>query len=218
MSQTWDVLWNGAVVLMEHRRHPPMIRLVSNIRAFQAGLDDVLRRQLPFAAARALTETARDAEKAVQERIGAAFDRPAPFTVRSVFVRPASKGRLVAVVGIKDRQAGYLRIQETGGSRKPQRRALVVPQAARLNTYGNMPRGAVKRYLARSDTFEATINGQPGIWQRQSRGRLRLLVAYEDTAAYEPRFGFEETARSTVAARFGGRFREALVAALATAR
>ncbi len=192
------------------------LSFATNVEAFRRELTDLGAREVPFAAARALTDTARDVEKNTAKRLPKVFDRPTPFTLRGLFVKPATKARLVATVGFKDRQAGYLELQETGGTRRPKGRALVVPAAARLNRYGNLPRGAVRRALARPDTFSGTVRGVGGIWQRIGRGGVRLLVAYEDRASYAPRLGFAEGARKTALARFGRHFARRFAEAVAT--
>lgn len=189
-----------------------------DLRRFNRGLSDFARRQLPFATALALTRTAEDVKTNTLKRMARVFDRPTPFTMRGVAVRRASKRRPAAAVFLKDRQADYLEHQETGGTRTPSGRALVIPQAARVNRYGNLPRGAVARAAARPDTFEGTVNGTPGIWQRKRGGKVRLLVSYADRARYAPRFGFQDGARKTAVARFGERFAEAFAEALRTAR
>ncbi|TDH58250.1 hypothetical protein E2C06_33595 [Dankookia rubra] len=56
-------------------------------------------------------------------------------------IKPATKRELVAEVFVKDRQAEYLALQETGGTRQPAKQALVIPgKDASLNSYGNLPR------------------------------------------------------------------------------
>ena len=161
----------------------------------------------------------RDVEKAVEKRIATTFDRPTPYTQRAVYVRPASKSKLYAEVGIKDRQARYLEIQETGGTRQPKGRAIVLPVGARLNKYGNMPKGAVGRALARKDTFSGRIGGVAGIWQRQRKGQPpKLLYAYENDATYQPVFRFQATADEVARTRLRSNISRAMATAILTAR
>jgi hypothetical protein len=191
---------------------------VRNLAPWRASLTRH-RRQIPFAMATALTETARDVERNQMERLPRVFDRPTPFTAkRGMFVSRATKRRLVAVVGFKRVQAGYLRVQEEGGTRTPKGRALLVPAGARLNKYGNLPRNTVRRLLARPDTFSGEIRGVPGIWQRQRKGGVRLLIAYEPKARYDRRLGFGQSARRVIDRRWRINFERAWRRALATAR
>ena len=192
-------------------------RVGTTIRQFRRRLTAIQRRQLPFATALALTATAKDVQRNVEKAIDRGFDRPTPFTRRAIGITAARKTRLIASVFVKRIQAQYLAVQETGGERRPRGRALVLPAAARLNRYGNLPRGAVRRLLGRPDTFSGTVRGIAGIWQRRGRS-VSLVVAYEPKARYRPRLGFMDTARKTARARFPIQMRRALERALATAR
>ena len=75
----------------------------------------------------------------------------------------------------------------------------------KLNCYGNLAggQGCIKRLLAKKNTFQGPINGVAGVWQRPKRGKrsrgdsgtigqsgLKLLVAYESSTQYQPRFDF----------------------------
>ena len=176
------------------------------------------RSQLPFATARALTWTGRDATQAVESRINQAFDRPTRFTQRSVASQPATRAKLFSRVLIKDTQAAYLGIQEEGGTRTPKRKALVVPFNAKLNQYGNLPRGGVRRLLARQDTFSGTVRGIGGIWQRTRDGGVKLLIAYEQKAKYRPRFEFARTVEEVARQKFPDNFERSFREAMQTAR
>lgn len=71
-------------------------------------LGEAGRRQVPFAASRALNETAKKMAKDGNRAIASAFDRPTPRTTSAVKVfSGATKERLQAVVHIYDGQQGY---------------------------------------------------------------------------------------------------------------
>lgn len=143
------------------------------------------QKQLPFAIAQALTATVRDAKGDVEERIPQALDRPVPFTERSIAIVSARKGKLVARVFVKDKQAAYLAFQEKGGTRPPRPGApVLVPVKQRLNSYGNIGKGVVNRLLKADGVFATdgkspkTQHLAPGIYRRpkyvptgQKRGR-----------------------------------------------
>ena len=183
-----------------------------------AFLNDLERRQLPFATASALTDTAKDAQREEERAIERVFDRPTRFTTKAVGVTPARKTRLEARVFIKRIQADYLALQITGGTRHPRGRAIVLPVRKRVNKFGNIPRNTVKRLLARRDTFSGTVRGVAGIWQRQRGGRLKLMLAYEPQATYRKRYDFPGNVRRTVRRRFQSNFNRRWRIALATAR
>lgn len=176
------------------------------------------QRQIPFATARALTETAKDGRKAEQRRLERVLDRPTPFTKRGVAIRSASKRQLRARIFYKDVQAGYLEILEKGGTRTPEGRALLVPVGARVNKYGNLSRNQVARLLARPNVFSGQVGRAAGIFQVMRSGRVKLLVAYESRARYRPQLGFRRAAEKRARRAFPVKFRAAFREALRTAR
>jgi hypothetical protein len=196
--------------------------LVFNVRSDLARVASELEarfaRQIPFAAALALTRTAQAVQRNITAALPREFDRPTPFTVRAVGMTPANKRTLTARVYLRAIQAGYLGLEITGGTRTPKKRALLVPVGAELNQYGNLRRNQVKNLLARKDVFSGTINGHGGIWQRTNGGRVRLLVAYEPDAQYKPRFNFGGIAKATIETELLPNFRAALASAIKSKR
>ena len=79
------------------------INVSDNIKEVTRGMDDLVRRQVPFATAQALTRTARAAAADLKRELGSVFDRPTPFIANSPFATSASKARLEATVGIRDK-------------------------------------------------------------------------------------------------------------------
>lgn len=185
-------------------------------------VDRVARRyrdQVPFAAARALTLTAKDAAAAITSEIDKAFDRPTAITRKAIGSQYANKQTLTARVFVKDIQAAYLGLQISGGERLPKSRALVVPgRTFTLNQYGNMPKGKIKQLLARADVFSGTVRGIPGIWQRTKGRGAKLLVLYEPRATYRPRLNFYGVGRAVIDARLLPNFEQSLKDAIASAR
>ncbi len=199
-----------------------MIGVTSNVRAFRRELDRQ-QKQANFAVALGLTRTAQDVKRDTERHIEQVFDRPTPFTKRGVFIRPARKSdaRPTAIVGIKDKQAEYLSIQQEGGVEYPEGKAFVIPVKQRRNKYGNLPRRAVQRLLRKPNTFSGEVNGIGGIWQRTKRrgGRkLKLLIAYEQETRYSPIFGFYRNAREATIRVINRNMRRAVEEALRTRR
>lgn len=183
-------------------------------------LNIVEREQIPFVTALALTTAAKRAQSRITDDLEVIFDRPRPFTEKAIGVIAAKKGPAPqAKVFLKRIQAGYLGLNISGGRRTPTKRAIVVPgPAIRRNKFGNMPRNAIKRLLARSDTFSGTVGGVPGIWRRLKRGGLRLEVRYVDHADYKPRFVFAPRVVRIVQQEFPKQFPKAMARAVATRR
>lgn len=127
-----------------------------------------LPRQMKFATALALTRTAqrvRDAEVAEMRDV---FDRPTPFTLRSVYMKRATPAEPVAEVGISSdsggfrpatswlrwqvygglrRQTGYERLLTSAGAMRSDDRA-VPGRFARLDAFGNISRGQLVQILS----------------------------------------------------------------------
>ncbi len=123
-----------------------------------------------FAMAVALTRTAKDVEKGIYAEMDRVWDKPTPFSKRSLFVKPARKDDLAAVVEIKDRfpsKATYTpdetykhqffegQRKRKGIERYAERAGLIsssewlVPASgARLDAYGNMARGQVAQMMS----------------------------------------------------------------------
>jgi len=205
-----------------------------DLRDFRRGLDDMAKRQLPFAAALALTETARAVAEAESAALPEVFDRPTPFTGRAFGVIGARKSNLTAMVFAKDIQAAYLAPYETGGVQVlGNKRAVLTPVDAKTNAYGNLSRGQLAKLKARPDVFVGAVKLKDGrtlngVWQRSApvkglrganrTGHLKLLIAFTNPKPIAPRFDYQARAAATVARVFPPALRRALVRAQATAR
>lgn len=164
----------------------------TNFDAWTTALN-VAERQVPFAAAQALTWTAKDVAGAETNEMSSVFDRPTPFTLNAPYVRPATKQTLQAEVGLKD-QAGhrhYLPIEIGGGSR-PQKgfermlqrigvmRAdeVAVPALGAItDAYGNMSRGQIVKILSQLRAFYAAGYDANATNSRRSKAK-RAREAY----------------------------------------
>lgn len=134
------------------------------IRVEIKGLDQVKRhltsvqKQARFAAARTLTSLGKLVEKELQGEMAGKFDRPTPWVAKGTFVKPATKQTLVAVIGMRPRQAMYVKEHFGGGHRgqKPYEKALaalgVIPSGykaipgagMKLDSRGNPNRAQLK--------------------------------------------------------------------------
>ena len=197
------------------------------------------RKQVPFAAALGLTNTPKEVMKVEQRMMVKQLDRPTPFTVKGVRWQGANKadfklGRLHSRVYLMPKQAEYLSFQIEGGTRTPKGTAIAVPtNNVKLNRYGNLAggQGRIKRLLAKKNTFQGTINGVAGVWQRPKRGKrsrggsgtigqsgLKLLVAYESSTQYQPRFDFYGIGERSVRTNISKEMDKAIARALRSAK
>lgn len=132
-------------------------------------------KQVPFAAASALTATAKEIEKAMQEEMRRVFDRPTPYTLRSLRTLPATKETLTATVKLKDDPSKSIPAAKALGHQfegQERQRAIkraegalrrigmlgtgeiAVPGAgAQLDAYGNMARSQITQILSWFQAF-----------------------------------------------------------------
>jgi hypothetical protein len=131
-------------------------------------LTNALMRQMPFAMAKALTQTAIQAQTDIVQAMTQVFDRPTPYTLNATYVDPATKTKLEATVKLKDESykgtpaTKYLAPEVFGGQRNAKagevalRRMLalsdgsfIVPGAGvPLDSYGNISAGTMTKILS----------------------------------------------------------------------
>lgn len=162
-------------------------------------LEGLQKDQIPFATAYALTQTAKAAQKDVEGVIRRVFNAPTPYTQKAVFVRTATKQRLIAEVKLKDESAKgvpavrYLIHHITGGSRGQKgfenllvRQGLMLPgqyaiptRAAKLDAYGNVPRGTLNAILSQLQASRDVLAREtPASKARAMKRRKRRVVRY----------------------------------------
>lgn len=120
---------------------------IEGLQQVKAGLAGK-QKQLRFAAAMALTNTAKAVAAAMPAQMERDLDRPTPFTKMGMRWERATPQNLTAVVALKDRQAGYLRHQITGGTRMAGPRGIKLPGNIELNAFGNIPKGMIDKLKA----------------------------------------------------------------------
>jgi hypothetical protein len=215
------------------------ISVKSDVDKALKGMSRLHKKQIPFAAALGLSMTAKKVAKVEQRMMVRKLDRPTPFTIKGVRWQGASKndfktGRLHSRVYLMPTQAEYLRFQIEGGTRTPKDTAIAVPtRNVKLNRYGNLSgsQGRIKRLLAKKNTFQGIIGDGAGVWQRPKRGKrsrggsgtigqsgLKLLVAYESSTQYQPRFDFYGIAERSVRINVGKEMDKAIARALRSAK
>lgn len=145
-------------------------RIADMVQSFR----DVPARVMPYAAATALTRTAKAlATEVLPNEMRRVFDRPNGYTLNSLRVKPATKDKLTASVWVKTdatnngtRPEDYLLPNVAGGGRNEKRfeRAMryagVLPSGwsaipasgAPLDQYGNLRRGEIQRILTATRT------------------------------------------------------------------
>lgn len=213
----WLTVWSG--------RTGPVadFRIKVDVKAAQKQLSDMAK-QIPFAASVALNDLAFQVMRKENSAMSDIFKDPRPFTQRATQVeKKASKSDLTAVVSIRPAQDKYLSPYETGGDHwvgaKGGDGDLLVPVDGKTDAYGQIPRGLIKRLVARHDVFVGTVRGIRGIWQRPPTGNqrsgqrgtkgkletvggkrtgLKLLYAFKSNRPVRKRLGFDQVALELV--------------------
>lgn len=168
------------------------IRVRINTSVFARRMDALVAKQMPFAVAKALTDTAKDAQAEGVAEMRRVFDRPTPYALKSLFIRPATKQRLHARVYVKDDTLGgftssaeQLGHQFEGGARKGKRLEglllnagllsrgeYVVPgEGARFDSYGNISRGQVQQILS-----QLKVGNDPNAYKSTSKRSKRAVA------------------------------------------
>lgn len=168
-----------------------MLRIrIEGLDELKRKLSDMASGQVQFAAAQALTKTAKSIEGKTQQAMAAEFKSASPFVKRSTFVQSANKSTLTATVGLKDMKpsggtapAVLLKEHFTGGlrGRKPFEKAIemmgglpngyrAIPGSGmKLDSYGNPSRSMIGEMLG-------ALRGRMQIWK--GRGKRAALVGY----------------------------------------
>lgn len=167
------------------------VSVQSNIAAAIKGLN-LADKQVRFAAAVAITRTLNDIKRAEVLEMARTYDRPTPYTLNSVSIKPAKRDGLRGEVWINDRRTGrdtpagkYLPPSIQGGNRGLKRFELALQNAgvmprgtyavpadgARLDAFGNMSRGQIVQLLSYFAAF--TNKGRRSNMTDASRARLK---------------------------------------------
>lgn len=164
------------------------INVTSTVAQLQAAIARTRNEQIPKVQEIALNWTATEIKNALVAEMAQVFDRPTPFTLNSLFIDPARRGRLEAHVYFKDfapkgTAAGqYLKPQIEGGTRNlkrmefqlrtagllPSGKFAVPAKEAPLDQYGNVERGFIVRMLSDLRAF-----GQSGYRANRKVGRRK---------------------------------------------
>lgn len=203
-----------------------------NIKEVTKGLSRTQRKQIPFAASRAINDLLFPlAKKELPREMDDTFKGGATgFTKRAFRYAKSNKKNLSAIVFAGPKQDEYLKFMVDGGTRFPGKgslfkrgsRALVVStKNSKLNKYGNIPKATRDKIF---DDDKKFFKGIPkgakfqseGIWERYGRqrwskkekkkigGRIRMVAAYKQRAQYQPLFPFAEVAGNVVFSRDDG--------------
>jgi hypothetical protein len=190
----------------------PTIRVHHDVDRLIRNLDEAAEKQVPFALARSLTVTARDAQVDVKADLPTKFTLRNTWTARGIRITPARKGTPEAVVGSLE---PYMARQETGGNRRPRSHSkIAVPATKQSRVIPKSKRPAALKGKPR--VFKIVTRFGAGIVQREGKKRypLKFLYWLKRGVRVKPRFGFKAEVSDTVEKRFGPNFVQALSQAM----
>lgn len=182
-----------------------------------------LEKQVTFATAQALTQTAKDAQSAVIKSVESTF------TVRNKWTQPSNKFGIKIIPARKDKlqsavvtDADWLNLHETGGTKTPDGNSIAIPTENVRRTKRQLIQKSQRPAALRGkrDVVLMTKNG-PVLFQRRGRkGATRLVALYQ----LEPRARIKRQStvltptEKTVQAKLSSNFHQALLNAIATAK
>lgn len=212
------------------------IEVKTNIKELTRNLTRTQKEQIPFAASQTINQLAFEiSKKVLPKKTQEVFEGGATaFTQKAFNYSKSTKHTLIARVFIDEKREKYMRFMIAGGTRTPDKRAiLVATDSSKVNKFGNIPRGTIQQMIEdKSKFFKGIPKGRQGqqyegIWERYGRAsksggqRIRMVGRYTDEAQYKPLFMFAEYAKNIVFSRSGGfneRFKANLERALANAK
>jgi hypothetical protein len=155
-------------------------------------LIDGSAKQIPFATALTLTRLAQISKQELQTEMRRVFERPTRFAINSIFIRPATKQRLVSEVWLKGEYPGdpaqsFMRPQIFGGTRPQKKfermleRARVLPpgwvtvpgKGAKIDSFGNQSPAEIVQILSALSAFPQGGVGFSANRTDRSRGRRK---------------------------------------------
>lgn len=193
------------------------VNVKSNIKEVTKGITKTQKKQIPFATANAINKTLFQLRKEMAKQTVKKLDRPTPFTQKGFLVDQAKKNKLTGVLFIKEAVEKYLKFQIDGGVRSGNPFVSIPTRNKKLNKYGNIA-GKRSGLVKGNKQFIAEIKGINGVWERQADNQVKLMIAFNNSVSYEPKFPFYKIASGFVASKFRKNLIEKLTAALKTAR
>lgn len=163
----------------------------------------VLDRDVAFGAARGLTWTGKDVREAEQREISSVIHNPTTYTMRSLFLKAATKRDLRAVVWLKGdpysqhymlplieggerRMKRFERRLQMHGKMRADERA-VPGQGIVLDAYGNVSRGLIVKILSQLNTTVVQGDFSGATNSKRSRAKRATTQYFVSQGAAGPR-------------------------------
>ena len=214
------------------------LNIKSNVQEVAARLTDRMRKQVPFAASLAINEMAFDTREMIKDLMGKTYDGGAvTYTKNAIYSSRSTKRNLSAYVyvgGTDQHRINYVMNTIMGGEIPVDGESPFAPNKGKIRVTKighNMPRGAVKRGIAKQNHFFYHAKpGRPkgktgkmpsGLYRRVGSGKdykIELLVAFYDKQENKPTLLAKSASAAFVKKHFNAIFFRSLRRAMATAR
>lgn len=158
-----------------------------DMRRAQRFLDNVAKKQAPFAMSKTLNDVAFEARRNIQKNIKNRFELTKPFIPNQVRVKKSHKTFLQSETYMTEK-ASFMAIHEEGGTRKPERKYIAVRDEAPKGKAG-IP----SRLIRKKRHFQI----RTGVYRR-IRKTIQRMWAYVTHARYKPRPFFAAGAEKAV--------------------
>ena len=176
------------------------VSVKSNIKKFSKELNNFKKVDVPKITYITLNETAKRIHKLEQVAMKKHLDRPKPQTLKSLYIKYATKTKLTATLLFRDWANEFMQFSILGGVRNVNNTGIPIKANKRLNQYGNIP-GRKSGLIKGSNEFIATIKGHTGVWKRTGKGKntkLKLLINFYDNPKYKAIYPFYRIAQKAV--------------------
>ena len=170
-----------------------MFHLQINHAEFDRALEGLSEKRIPWAAANALNDTAKDVLTHMQDRMEVVFDRPTRFTKNAFMVWKANPRTMTAAVQERPSvgQRHFLKVQERGGARgatglesllssrlayEGVLRAAIPADGAKLDAFGNWSTGERNQVLSALGAQRDTRSNATTASRKRNKKRANYFV------------------------------------------
>lgn len=184
-------------------------------------LNDVQRRQLPFALSKALNDTGEDIRLEGKRTLRQEFQIRNNYVPSGMRKTNATKSNLECEIG---NIRPFMKEQEFGGTKKPSKGSRVaVPSSARPSWPSIVPRRLFPSALARKEStfYRRTKGGKLAMFVRTGKGHyapIRVMWTFHSGAKIEARWGFGDSSEKVARDRGQKHFVRAMRSAFESAR
>ena len=209
-----------------------MITVQLDPRRFNRWLNAQAQKQVPFAAAKALTNLAKDAQSVIRSDIQRTMTIRRPWALKGIQVKAAQKrdglGRMQAEVGSKDWFMAD-QLDDTSSVRKTSKKQFLPYAARRGGKSASIPKGL--RPAAVTSSAMASTGGQDGryffkkgrggrsmLYQNLRGKKLRLMYTVGPEQTIRPKMRLSESVRVAVSGKVEREFVKQMQAAIRSAR